>query len=126
MEKLILIHKRRLLSTAVICLFSVLIFSSGRIFINFLDMKSKDSAEKSTWISISKNIESEFPLDEQREWSDYARTNPELFLKANTTKFLSTGNVQRIAQKNKAINSFENILANIVITARKHIRRVAQ
>ena len=124
---LILNHKKRLLFTTALCLFSVFLFSSGKIFINLLDMKSKASAERNAWASINQNIESEFSQGEQHEWSDYSKTHPELFLKANTTKFLNVSSAQEDTGQNELqAGPFENMLANIVISAREHTPKVAR
>ena len=125
MEKLLINHRQQLLFIAVVCLFAVLIISSGRIFVNSLGAKNRANIEQHAWVSIDHNIESELPLIQRKEWQSYARNNPEEFLRANTIQYLNINNIQKNFDPRDIIaGSFKNILANIVITAREHIRKI--
>ena len=125
MTNLVITHKKQLLFAATICLFAILAINSGKIFINLLDTKSKIDKEKQIWVNISQNIKSELPLFQQKEWSNFANNNPEIFLQANTSKYLNASNSQSSpATANIITDSFKNILANIAAITRKQIKEL--
>ena len=127
MTNLVITHKKQLLFAATICLFSILTISSGKIFVNLLDIKGKIDKEKQIWTNISQNIKSELPLPQQNKWLHFAKNNPEIFLQANTSKYLNVNNTQQNpVAENIITNSFTTILANIVVTTRKHIKKAVQ
>ena len=127
MMKSVKTHKKQLLFAATVCLFSILTVSTGKIFVNLLDTNAQIYKEKQAWIKISRNITSELTISQQKEWSDFAIENPEIFLRANTSNYYcldrtpSTTNAENITH-----NSIRNILANIIITTKEHIKKAAQ
>ena len=127
MTNLLISHKKQLLLAAVICLFSILTISSGKILSNFLDTKNRINKEKQTWINISQNIKSDLMQPQQKKWADFAKNNPEIFLRANTTNFLKGNDIQpNLDTKSIRTDTSKNLLANIVVTTKAHIKRVVQ
>jgi hypothetical protein len=125
MTNLVITHKKQLLFAVTICLFAILAINSGKIFVNLLDTKSKIDKEKQIWVKISQNIKSELTLFQQKEWSNFAKNNPEIFLQANTSKYLNANNPQsNPATANIITDPFKNILANIAAITRKQIKEL--
>ena len=127
MTNLVITHKKQLLFAVTICLFSILAISSGRIFLNLLETKNNLNREKQLWTRISKNIRSDLAQSQQKEWSVFAANNPKIFLQANTIKYIRTNNAQfNPATENIITDSFTTILANIVVSTRKHIKKTVK
>jgi hypothetical protein len=127
MTNLVITHKKQLLFAVTICLFSILAISSGRIFLNLLETKDSLNREKQLWTKISKNIRSDLAQSQQKEWSVFAANNPKIFLQANTIKYNKTNSAQfNSATENIITDSFTTILANIVVSTRKHIKKTVK
>jgi hypothetical protein len=127
MSDLVITHKRQLFFAITICLFVVLTISTGKIFVNLLDHRSKIDLEKQVWTQVSQSISSKYTLAQQKEWSNFTINNPTIFLQANSSKYFSENNTQTNPAIIKVVtNSFKNILANIAVTTRKDTTRVGQ
>ena len=127
MTNLVLTHKKQLLFAVTICLFAIFFISTGKIFVNLLDLKNKIDKEKQIWTSISWNIRSDLAKSEQNVWSNFAKNNPEIFLQANTSKYQNVNNSQANSDiENIVADSFKNILANLVVTTKEQIKSTAR
>ncbi len=124
MTQSIIIHKKRLMATIIICLFSVISIGIGKIITNSLNIKNNIVSEQDFLYTINQHIEQEFPSAQHHEWLKIANKHSVAFLKLNSINNNIKLEKDHISTTNNSLltTSLSTILVNLISTAKAHIK----
>jgi len=86
-------HRVRFLFCLVLLLVSLLLIGAGRITGGLVQREDCRKVERDVWREMLLGMTGEIPMEHRQQWRTTATDNPQFFIQANTSQFITLSRV---------------------------------